>query len=166
MLFYIQKFYYNNVGMVMCFTFKSPFTVIQRHLMKVLFLQLLQLGRQCIFQLQFHYEWFLWVCLKEWGELVWKAFCESESSSLLFQQPNTWQCEYKWITDSTNSVQPAVLSLQTLPCVHQFSAGWVFLVWYRGKSLKYIQLCFVEGWSFSVLFLKMDFFFLLPLCFT
>lgn len=56
MLFYIQKFCYNNVGKVTCFTFKSLFTVIQRHLMKVLFLQLLQLGIQCIFQLLFHYE--------------------------------------------------------------------------------------------------------------
>lgn len=42
--------------------------------------------------------------LKNWENQYERPFVLwDESSSLLFQQPNTWQCEYKLITDSSNS---------------------------------------------------------------
>lgn len=88
-------------------------------------------------------------------------FCEDESGSLLFQQPNTSQREYKWITDFKLSPAHCPFIPDSSLCLSVF-AGWVFLVWYKGKSLKYIQLCFVEGLSFSVLFLNIGFFFPAP----
>lgn len=69
--------------------------------------------------------------------------------------------------DMVSSDESQTLQTPSSPCLFtpdsslssSVLAGWVFLVWYRGKSFKYTQLCFVKGLTFSVLFLKIVWFF-------
>lgn len=81
---------------------------------------------------------------------------------LLFCEMNQVHCYFSSQTpdnvstnesDSPNSPAHCLFTPDSSLCSSPF-AGWIFLVWYRGKSFKYTQLCFVEGLSFSVSFLK------------
>lgn len=110
----------------------------------------------------FHYEWFLWFCVKDLRGLVWKAFC--------FMGVNQVPCYLNsQIPDHLSLVQinHTVFKLSvaywsfnfrlfSLWCSSGF-VGCVFLVWYSwGKSMKY-TLLFRDA-LFWVLFFKLVFF--------
>lgn len=146
MLFYIQKFCYNSVGKAMCFTFKSSFLAFHCHSGTFALLQnkafsnfRSTMNDSCGFVLK---NWESW-CERPF--LLW-----DESSSLPFQQPDTWQGEYKWIR--LCKLSSTVISLQTLLCAHQFLLDGYFLFGIEENPLTAFNSALLRGYLFLFYF--------------
>lgn len=131
MLFYIQKFCYNNVSKAKCFMFESSFLAF--HCNSGTFAEVRSFSSSClswesnVFPTLFHYEWLLWVCLKELGELVWKAFCSVRWIKFIAISAAKHLTTWVQMNQTLQTLQPTVFSLQTLPCVHQILLDGYFL---------------------------------------
>lgn len=165
MLFYILQLWYNHVATLLCLLLWAalcPFTAIRTFFKsKILLAQLPSLQMECILQLLFYYESYLWFGLKELRGEALKAFClMGEWSCLLLQQPDTWQLDSS-ITEShclpnlqligTLISDPAVF---ISPCLLSWCVFPTWCIFEEGPC------CCCLFWA---LFLKLSFF-LLFLC--
>lgn len=144
-----------------------PFNVTQGHLLKSgPFPPAAWAENPMYFPTLFHYEWFLWVCLKELGELVWKAFCSVRWIKFIAISAAKHLTMWVQMNQTLQTLQPTVFSLQTLPCVHHLLLDGYFLFGIEENPLNTPNSALLRDYLFLFHFSREGFwFFLLPLLF-